>query len=163
MQLKHIIRSQYRATLEMLKQAIEKCPESLWNHADDKTPFWQIAYHALFFLHLYLQDAIDDFSPWAKHKDKYEDLDWLLEASTSAEPYSKMDILEYLTECQQHIVDQTERLNLEAASGFPWLPFSKAELQFYNIRHLQQHTGELMERLGTRAHMEVHWVGKMHD
>jgi hypothetical protein len=33
------------------------------------------------------------------------------------------------------------------------------ELQFYTIRHIQQHTGELMERLGSRADLEINWVG----
>ena len=51
------------------------------------------------------------------------------------------------------------QLNLEATSGFEWLPFSKLELQIYTIRHIQQHTGELMERLGTRANVEIDWVG----
>jgi hypothetical protein len=50
-------------------------------------------------------------------------------------------------------------VDLEAASGFFWLPFDKLELQFYTIRHIQQHTGELMERLGTRANVEIDWVG----
>jgi hypothetical protein len=35
----------------------------------------------------------------------------------------------------------------------------KLELQFYTIRHLQQHTGELCERLGTEAGIEIGWVG----
>jgi hypothetical protein len=55
------------------------------------------------------------------------------------------------------------QLNLEAASGFDWLPFGKLELQFYTIRHIQQHTGELMERLGSRAGVEVNWVGVKHN
>lgn len=54
------------------------------------------------------------------------------------------------------------RLNLEAASGFEWLPFNKLELQIYSIRHIQQHAGELMERLGTRADAEIAWVGMKH-
>jgi len=41
-----------------------------------------------------------------------------------------------------------------------WLSFGKLELQLYNLRHLGQHTGELMERLGTRAALDVDWVGK---
>ena len=56
-------------------------------------------------------------------------------------------------------MERVPQLDLEAESGFGWLPFGKLELQFYNIRHLQQHTGELMERLGTRAHVDVDWVG----
>ncbi len=42
------------------------------------------------------------------------------------------------------------------------MPFSKLELQFYTIRHIQQHTGEMMERLGTRAGAEIDWVGMKH-
>jgi hypothetical protein len=36
---------------------------------------------------------------------------------------------------------------------------NKFELQIYTIRHLQQHSGELMERLGSRANISVDWVG----
>ena len=52
-----------------------------------------------------------------------------------------------------------DALDLQAESGFDWLPFNKLELQFYNIRHIQQHTGELCERLGTVGDIEVDWVG----
>ncbi|HNS50851.1 MAG TPA: hypothetical protein PKO09_06665 [Anaerolineae bacterium] len=47
----------------------------------------------------------------------------------------------------------------EAGSGFHWLPFSKLELRHYSIRHLQQHTGELMERLGARSGVSVNRMG----
>ena len=43
---------------------------------------------------------------------------------------------------------EVSQLNLEAASGFDWLPFSELELQFYTIRHIQQHTGECGYSLG---------------
>jgi hypothetical protein len=70
-------------------------------------------------------------------------------------------VLEYLAFCQQQVLDRAPATNLDAASGFDWLPFNKLELQMYNIRHLQQHAGELMERLGSRAGMEIDWVGKI--
>ncbi len=54
-------------------------------------------------------------------------------------------------------------LDLAGASGFDWLPMNKLELQFYNIRHLQLHTGELCERLGTEAKIDVAWVGMAPD
>jgi hypothetical protein len=61
------------------------------------------------------------------------------------------------------VSEQVPQLNLDAESGFYWLPFDKAELQIYNIRHLQQHAGELMERLGSRAALDVDWVGMQHE
>jgi hypothetical protein len=57
MNLPQILISQYLASLEMLKEAISKCPEKLWNNPEDKTKFWHLAYHALFYTHLYLQES----------------------------------------------------------------------------------------------------------
>ncbi|QRN82842.1 hypothetical protein JR338_10520 [Chloroflexota bacterium] len=54
---------------------------------------------------------------------------------------------------------QVGALDHAAESGFHWLPFNKLELQFYNIRHVQQHTGELCERFGAHGEVEVGWVG----
>jgi hypothetical protein len=160
-----VIVSQYLAALEMLRQTITKCPDSIWNDPSDKTKFWHIAYHSLFYTHLYLQDSEQTFTPWSKHRQDCQYLgqvpgrpDWRPQFD---EPYEKETVLEYLAFCQQHVADRVPQLSLEAASGFDWLPFGKLELQFYNIRHLQQHTGELMERLGTRANLELPWVGMM--
>lgn len=159
-----VIVSQYLAALEMLKQAIVKCPDSVWNDPRDKTKFWHIAYHALFYTHLYLQDSEQSFVPWSKHRPEYQfigQLPWPPHSPPQiGEPYDQDAVLEYLAFCQQHVAERVPQLNLDAASGFDWLPFGKLELQFYTIRHLQQHTGELMERLGARANLELPWVGK---
>lgn len=158
-----VIVSQYLAALEMLEEAIDRCPGSMWNDPSDKTKFWQIAYHSLFYTHLYLQDSEEDFTPWSKHRTGYHSLGHAPQSPDSepetVEPYEKESVLEYLSFCQQQVVERVPRLDLEAASGFHWLPFGKLELQFYTVRHIQQHTGELMERLGTRADLELPWVG----
>lgn len=46
-----------------------------------------------------------------------------------------------------------------AASAFDWIPLNKLELQFYTICHLQHHAGELCDRLGREAGIDVAWVG----
>ena len=75
------------------------------------------------------------------------------------EPYNQADILEYLALCQQQVEEKVASLNLDAESGFDWLPFSKLELQIYNIRHIQHHVGELTGRLGDKEAIEIEWVG----
>jgi len=45
--------------------------------------------------------------------------------------------------------------------GFHWRSFGKLELQFYNIRQIMQHTGELCERLGAHGEVEVGWLGEL--
>lgn len=163
MNFSKVIVSQYLAALEMLKQAIVKCPDSIWNDHSDNTKFWHVASHALFYTHLYLQDSEQTFTPWYKHRPAYQYIGQVPWPPHSAlhigEPYEKETVLEYLAFCQQHVAERVPQLNLEAASGFDWLPFGKLELQFYTIRHIQQHTGELMERLGTRADLVLDWVG----
>jgi hypothetical protein len=156
MDYQQIIRSQYLATLEMLKQAIEKCPDALWDDPADKNKFWHVAYHALFYTHLYLQPTEQDFKPWGTYRHQHD-------LSETADPYTREEVLEYLAFCQQQVEDKVPQLNLDAESGFYWLPLNKAELQIYSIRHLQQHAGELMERLGSRAGVDIDWVGVMHE
>ena len=163
MNIKAAIKSQYQASLEMLKQAIVKCPASLWDDPEYKNRFWHIAYHALFYTHLYLQPSEKDFVPWAKHRDQYEfmgPLPWSPHQEPDiGEPYGQEELLEYLDICRKEVEVQVTSLNLEDESGFDWIPLGKMELQFYNIRHLQQHTGELCERLGATENIEVDWIG----
>jgi hypothetical protein len=157
MDIAAILISQYQASLEMLKQTITLCPESIWNAASDKNRFWQVAYHALYFTHEYLADSYKSFTPWIKHREVYD-----FDESQVFEPYDKESILEYLAFCQQQVNERVPRLNLEEPDGHGNRSLNKLELQIYSIRHLMQHTGELMERLGTRTGAEIAWVGRKH-
>jgi hypothetical protein len=156
MRAKVVVKSQYRASLAMLRQAIEECPDSLWEDPEYGNPFWHVAYHVIFYTHLYLHPTEEDFVPWEKHRDGIVSLGDSVEGEAI---YSKEDVLEYLDLCLEQMEQQADAMDLEAASGFYWLPFDKLELQFYNIRHVQQHTGELCERLGAQGEAEVDWVG----
>ena len=147
MDILKVIESQYLAALEMLKEVVVKCPEAIWDASGDVDPCWRLAYHSLFYVHLYLQDTEQDFRPWEKHHDPDGDV-----------PFSQAEVLEYLAFTQKHVQERVPQLNLQAASGFDWLPFDKLELQLYNIRHVQQHAGELYERLGSRAAINLDWV-----
>jgi hypothetical protein len=69
---KETIKSRYHASLEMLRQAIIKCPVTLWNDPGPKNKFWHISYHALFYTHLYLKDSEEAFTPRSKHRQEYQ-------------------------------------------------------------------------------------------
>jgi hypothetical protein len=162
MDLYATIQSQYIAALQMLGQAIAICPESLWDDAADRSRFCRVAYHALFYTHLYLQPTMADFIPWEGHEREYQSLD-PAHASQEAALFTKQDLVAYHELCRNQVRSQVPALDLDAPSGFEWLPFNKLELQFYNIRHLQHHTGQLCERLRTRADLGVDWVGARHE
>jgi hypothetical protein len=147
-----VLVSQYLASLEMLKQAIVLCPQSLWNAPGDKNKFWQVAYHALYFTHEYLADSYETFIPWTKHREVYD-----FDDSQTFEPYDKETILEYLAFCQQQVTERVPQLKLEEMEGHGD-EMAVLELQIYSIRHIMQHTGELMQRLGA-LEKEIDWVG----
>ena len=151
MNTKQVIQSQYLAALEMLKQVIVPCPEAVWDAPGDKFKFWSKSYHVLFYTHLYLQNAEKDFVPWEKHHDPDGDV-----------PFTKDEVLEYLAFVQRQVVERVPLTDLEAESGFHWYPVDKLEMQFISIRHIQQHAGELSERLGTLENIELGWEGFSH-
>ncbi len=163
MEIKPVIQSQYLAALEMLKQAVEKCPQNLWNAPEDRNKFWHVAYHALFYTHLYLQATEKEFQPWQHHRKDAQFMDPKPrpphEPPGIGEAYTPQEVLAYLAFVREQVRACLPVLDLEAGSGFEWLPFGKLELQFYNIRHLQQHAGELYERLGARAGIDMDWIG----
>jgi hypothetical protein len=152
MSTKDSIKSQYYASLQMLRQAVTKCPDALWDDRSYKNVFWHVVYHSLFYTHLYLAPTRESFKPWSKSRPGYN------EFKEGQEPYSKADILVYFEVVEQQVEEQIGALDPDAPSGFHWLPFNKLELQIYNIRHLQQHAGELYERLGVSNGIEVDWV-----
>ena len=163
MTVKEIIQSQYGASLKMLDEAIQKCPDAFWDAHAYENRFWHIAFHALFYTHLYLQVREEDFVPWSKHRDEYPFLGPLPwpphEEPNIGEPYSQEELLEYLDVCRSEVATRVPALDPEAESGFHWLPFSKLELQFYNIRHIQHHAGQLIDRLRTEGLTGIGWVG----
>jgi DinB superfamily len=151
------ILSQYRAALTMLRQAIELCPDDLWNDARYRNRYWHVAYHALFYAHLYVNVSLAEFTAWEKHREECRMLGGPVER---IEPYSKGELLEYLQICLAEIEDKVPRLALDGPSGFDWLPFSRLEVHIYNIGHMHQHTGQLGERLRAVCDVGIKWVGR---
>jgi hypothetical protein len=157
---------QYHSALAMLRRAVELCPESLWLEGSPNR-FWHIAYHALFYTHFYLARSEAEFVAWERHQPESNFLGAVSGKAVPGkpdaprklhEPYTQAEILAYADFCKGEIERQTAALDLGAASGFFWLPFNKLELQFYNLRHLAHHTGQLADRLRSQAGIGLPWV-----
>ena len=105
------------------------------------------------------------FTPWVKHRKESNflgPLPWPPHREPEKGPaYPKEAVLEYLDFCRREVRSRMPLVNLESPSGFEWLPFDKLELQVYNIRHLQHHTAQLLDRLRNEAGTGVGWVGMM--
>ena len=162
MNIKGALKGQYHASLAMLRQSIELCPDDLWLAGVHPRSYWRIAYHALFYAHLYLVQDEAAFQQWEKHR---EGCDWLWEDDNEKapvfEPYSKPEILEYLDKVDGMVDEVIDALDLERAdTGFPWYKnMTKLDHEIMSLRHIQGHVGQLSELLMARG-IDTDWMGK---
>ncbi|MEZ4639411.1 MAG: DinB family protein [Caldilineaceae bacterium] len=163
MQIEVVLQSQFHAALAMLKQTVELCPDDVWTAPTATRPFWHISYHVLFYTHLYLSPTGADFTAWELHRPNYNYLGVTPRSEHRMEeinqPYTRDEILTYLSFCKNEIDTRIQDIDPDAPSGFDWIPFNKLELMLYNLRHLQHHTGELGDRLGQQG-ISLNWIGQ---
>jgi hypothetical protein len=161
-----VLKSQYHASLAMLRQAIEKCPADLWYSKEQVNAFWQTAYHTLFFTHLYLQPTAEDFRPWKEHQSQvqHEDAqtgpaDPMSTLPLLPDPYTQEQVLEYWHFCDEMVDSAVDALDLlSPASGFSWYRVGKLEHQIINIRHIQLGAAQLAGRLRAKLDIGLGWV-----
>ena len=155
------LKRQYHAALAMLRDAIEKCPEDLWDDGDaHDVPFWRVAYHTLYFTHLYLHPSLDAFRPWTHHREDFHDLPWPPGSGTRiTNPYSKAQVVEYWSIVDGFVDGAVDRMALDGLSGIPWhATMPKLEHQLHNLRHIAHHTGILSGRIRAATGALVEWV-----
>ena len=93
--LRSVLKSQYHASLAMLREAIERCPPEEWVSIGHKNAFWQVSYHTLFFAHLYLQCDEAAFCPWEQHRGERDGIE--------GEPYTQTQVVEYWEFCDRMV------------------------------------------------------------
>lgn len=161
---------QFGAAIDMLGDALRDCPDELWEErlwsdqpdqwvAASFSAFWYLGYHALFWLDLYLTGAEEGFVPPAPF-----DLVEMEPHETLPRTYSRAELLDYLEYCRGKCQATLSALTREQAyrlCQFAWgeLPF--AELQLYNLRHVQEHAAQLSLFLGQqKAGKAPGWVSQ---
>lgn len=165
--LRTILKSQYHAALAMLREAIERCPDDVWASEEHVNAFWQVAYHTLYFTHLYLQPNAAAFRPWEGHQSDVQHPDGIPGPAdpTSAlplipTPYTKSEVLVYWSICDEMVGAAVDALDLHRPdSGFDRYKVPKLEHQIVNIRHIEHHMAQLADRLRSSAGIGIQWVG----
>ena len=163
MDLPRSVISQFHAALSMMEQTVRLCPEEMWYAPGRQNPFWRIAYHALYVAVHYLQPTEHEPVRWDRARAGYQFLAPLpvppyTPQPQADQPYSRNEMLDFIDFSRAEVDRILPAIDWSAPSGFHWLPFSKLELQLYNIRHLQQHVGDLSTLLHTRAGLETDWI-----
>jgi hypothetical protein len=149
---------QFGAAIDMLENALVACPNTLWQEhlwtdaegSEDGT-FWDITYHTLCWLDLYLTGcSVEDFTPPAPFKKRSDDV-------IPKQPYTRDELHTYLVhlrkKCQTTIAELSDEKGHQQFT-FPWLggmSMSFLELQLYSMRHVQEHAAQLSLFLGQHA------------
>jgi hypothetical protein len=165
--LRTVLKNQYHAALAMLRQSIEKCPEDLWYSTEQVNAYWQVAYHTLFFSHVYLQPNEAAFKPWKYHQGNVQYEDCIAGPSDPKstlpllpDPYTKAQVVEYWRVCDDMVDSAIDAMDLNSADcGFHWYKVSKLEHQIVNIRHIQLGAAQLAARLRAKSNIGLAWVG----
>jgi hypothetical protein len=164
------IQHQFATALAMLRDAIQRCPDKLWDDRTHGTPFWHIAYHTLFCTDFYLEEAHDKFKPRDFHEIRSQTLpgryDWLdvKEVDTPAQPYARKQLFDYADHCRDKCDQVFSTLSEADASqrcGFPWYDLNQGQFLLNNLRHIQHHTGQLALILRRNADVGLPWKGKL--
>ena len=134
---------QFGAAIDMLDNALQACPDELWqarlfNESSVQpgfSEFWYITYHTLFWLDIYLSDSIEGFAPPAPFTMSE------LEAGLLPERvYTKTELQTYLAhgrnKCKNKLETQTNLLVPQQIRP-DWREMSVAEMLLYNMRHVQ--------------------------
>jgi hypothetical protein len=162
---------QFGAAIDMLGGTLRDCPDDLWEKSlwEDQpdqwvaagfSAFWYLCYHTLFWLDLYLTGAEEGFAPPAPF-----DLVEMVPGGVLPRTYPREELLHYLEYCRRKCQETISALANEQAyrlCQFSWgkLPF--AELQLYNLRHVQEHGAQLRMFLGQQLGKSTSWVSRAH-
>jgi hypothetical protein len=156
---KEAVWRQFGAAIDMLENAMVACPESLWNDRSRQPEFWQLAYHTLFWLDLYLSDGLEGFAPPAPFT-----LDELnAEAGPVERLYTRDELRAYLRHGRRKCWEFLDTLTDEKArkpSPFAWTDFTVAELLLYNLRHVQHGAAQLNLLLRQTRTSAPAWVAR---
>jgi hypothetical protein len=154
---------QFGAALDTLDDALTLCPDELWTAVlwyDEEDAryghFWFIAYHTLFWTDLFLGGSYKDFQPPLP----------FIRGKLPDQPYTKADVQAYLIACRQKSKAIIEALADEQAYRlwhFDWMDPTYLELQFYSMRHIQEHAAQLNYFLGQQGITGQDWVAKARD
>jgi uncharacterized damage-inducible protein DinB len=160
---------QFGAAIDMLENALLACPDTLWQGhlwIDSEGPeygaFWDITYHTLCWLDLYLTGcSVEEFTPPAPFKKRSDD-------AFPEQPYTKDELHGYLLRLRKKCQITIAELSDEKAHQpftFPWpggMSVSYFELLLYTMRHVQEHAAQLSLFLGQHGIPDeaLDWVGR---
>jgi hypothetical protein len=150
-----ICKQNYLALIQMIEQAINLCPESLWSNQSYQPQFWQEIYHTIYYLDFYLGT-----NP-KKHKEQFEIKENLSEIPETI--LTKTELVDYLKDVKkktEDIFNKLKNAEIEGKNSFWWTGETLGHKLVYNLRHSQHHMGKINFILRTNDIEPSKWIIK---
>ncbi|MFW5652518.1 MAG: DinB family protein [Planctomycetota bacterium] len=158
---------QMEAVLSMMRQLLARCPDHLWAEPIGIYPFWNVAYHALCFVDVYLSPSDEAWEPIQSHRGNQTfgpgGLHPLgrteLDEEFPSRRFEPAELMHYADICQEKLHSTMAAETAETLAGdcgFAFLKMTRRELHFYNFRHITHHLGQLSAFLH-RHNIQVRW------
>jgi hypothetical protein len=144
----------------MLENAIDACPEALGGDDSQRTPFWYLVSHTLFWLDFYLTESPERFTPPAPFGLEEMDPAGVMPPRV----YTKRELRTYLNHGREKCRRRIEALTDESARRrfrFGRMDMPAAELLLYNLRHVQHGAAQLNFILRQKTDSAPRWVGRV--
>lgn len=152
--IKKSIWRQFGASIDALENAINLCPDSLW---DNDRLFWYWSYHCLFWTDYYLSLEPDNFQPPKPFTMSEFESGGVMPPKT----YSKQELLDYLEHCRNKAYKLVDSFTDQLVQS-PWVnktkKFTVLEVLLYNMRHIQHHAAQLNKILREEIDQAPGWV-----
>jgi len=154
---KTIIWQQFGAAIDTLANAIDACPDDLWDDRSKKWEYWYRVSHTLFWLDYYLSDPDEEFTPPEPFGLEEMDPAGVMPPRT----YTKEELRTYLEHGRKKCQTTIEALTDEQACKkirFRKGDLNFAELLLYSLRHVQHHAAQLNLILRRETDSAPGWV-----
>ena len=147
---------QYKALFDQFRGLLKVCPDPLWDRAEQEAPFWQQAYHTLFWCDLYLSESPQAFAPHPMGRGQAQDLDKRQDFTLS-----RGELVGYLQTVEAKLDARLKRFESGGLAGenpFGWTGPTAAHNLVYNLRHAQHHCGWMASILRRNGAQPPEWI-----
>ena len=163
------LESQMLASLYMLKDCIDRCPDNEWNESQRDYPFSEVVFHALFDCDYSLSENNAVFREQQFHRIEREifgDYEELKDSGSRPQRlYERAFVNRYYEHCSKKIVTifaGSTYGDLIKPNSDIYKNMTKMERYINAIRHIQHHSAQLGLRLQFSTDKEMEWISRGH-
>lgn len=171
--LKDCLCKNFLAAIDMFARIVTVCPPTVWN----EKKYFYLTYHTVIFLDYYLSSPVKEFHPLLPYTvcDPDNLPDGAVDDVIPDRHFTQEEMLNYINSIRmkcRHLInvaweDKLQRrwisegeTDLHGLCPPMVVNYSLLEILFYNLRHIQHHSGQLNLLLRQRENVAVGWIAQ---